>query len=177
MSRANWWALVTDNGRPSGKPIIQSNNDPAPGFYISTTSLQNTKCDRRDPSRHVNSEAINFLVLPGRLALGAKLGDLAVAIRPENGATAFAVYGDVGPVRKIGEGPIALANALKMPSNPKSGDVGHGVVYVVFPGSTEGWPLSQEEIEKKGGELFAKWGGIEKAKKVFPEHNWSTAKA
>jgi hypothetical protein len=173
----NWWALVTENGRPSGKPIIQSKKDPAPGYYISTTSLENKKCDRRDPRRYVNSESINFVVLPGRLGLGTKLGDLTVAIRPANGATAFAIYGDVGPARKIGEGSIALANALKVPSNPKNGGVGHGVVYIVFPGSTEGWPLSQVEIDKKGSELFAKWGGVERAKQVFPEHNWPTAKA
>jgi hypothetical protein len=173
----NWWALVTDNGRPSGRPIVQSKSDPAPGFYISTTSLENTKCDRRDPKRYVNSEAINFVVLPGRLGLGAKLGDVAVAIRPENRASAFAVYGDVGPARKIGEASIAMANALKVPSDPKSGGVSHGVIYLIFPGTTEGWPLSQEDIDKKGGELFAKWGGIDRVEHVFPDHNWATAKS
>jgi hypothetical protein len=30
----NWWALVTDNAKPSGRPIIQGANDPAPGFYM-----------------------------------------------------------------------------------------------------------------------------------------------
>src|SRR5262252_6322375 len=35
----HWWALVTDDGKPSGNPIIQTANDPAPGFYVSTTSL------------------------------------------------------------------------------------------------------------------------------------------
>ena len=36
----NWWALVTDDGKPSGNPVVQSSSDPAPGFYISTTSLE-----------------------------------------------------------------------------------------------------------------------------------------
>jgi hypothetical protein len=31
----NWWALVTRNGRP----IVQGADDPAPGFYVSTTTL------------------------------------------------------------------------------------------------------------------------------------------
>src|SRR6516164_5607669 len=42
----NWWALVTDTGQPSGRPVIQTPNDPAPGFYISTTSLEDTACER-----------------------------------------------------------------------------------------------------------------------------------
>ncbi len=32
----NWWALVTDNGQPSGTPLVQTDANPAPGFYIST---------------------------------------------------------------------------------------------------------------------------------------------
>jgi hypothetical protein len=31
----NWWGIVTDNGLPNGNPVIQTANDPAPGFYIS----------------------------------------------------------------------------------------------------------------------------------------------
>src|SRR5262245_50331332 len=31
----NWWALVTENGKPSGTPVVQGPADPAPGFYIS----------------------------------------------------------------------------------------------------------------------------------------------
>ena len=29
----NWWALVTDNGKPSGNPVIQSKSDPAPLYW------------------------------------------------------------------------------------------------------------------------------------------------
>ena len=38
----NWWALVTDNGKPSGNPVIQSKSDPAPGFYVTSTTLQDS---------------------------------------------------------------------------------------------------------------------------------------
>jgi hypothetical protein len=73
----NWWALVTDNGKSSGNPVVQSSSDPAPSFYISTTSLEDSSVGREDPRRYVNAEWINFFVLPGKLGLGAKLGDLA----------------------------------------------------------------------------------------------------
>jgi len=169
----NWWALVTDSGRPSGRPVIQTANDPAPGFYVSTTTLEDKKADRRDPRRYVNAEAINFIVLPGRLNLGAKLGDLAAVIRPETGAIGFAIYADVGPAKKIGEASIALAKTLGIPSSPKTGGVGHGIIYVVFRGTTGGWPISQKEIDQQGAELFGRWGGKDKAKYCFPDRRWA----
>jgi hypothetical protein len=169
----NWWALVTDNGQASGNPIIQTDDDPAPGFYISTTSLEDSNCDPKDPHRYVNAEAINFIVLPGRLGLGAKLGDFAVVLRPYTGAYDYAVYADVGPASKIGEASIALANALGIPSSPKSGGIGHGIAYIVFPGSAQSWPLSQPDIDQYGAQLFSKWGGLDKAKDCFPDLNWT----
>jgi hypothetical protein len=117
----NWWALVTDNGEPDGRPLVQTDADPAPGFYLSTMTLEDPNCDRKNPRRYVNAEAVNFIVLPGRLGLGAKLGDFSVVIRPATGAYDYAVYADVGPANKIGEGSIALAAALGIPSDPKSG--------------------------------------------------------
>src|SRR5947207_206279 len=86
----------------------------------------------------------------------------------------YAVYGDVGPANKIGEGSIALAAALGVPSSPKSGGVGHGIVYIVFPASAQTWPLSQPEIDQYGAQLFAKWGGVDKAKDCFPDLEWSS---
>lgn len=43
----NWWALATDavdaRGRPTcmsaGKPIVQGPDDPAPGFYVSRSTM------------------------------------------------------------------------------------------------------------------------------------------
>jgi len=122
----------------------------------------------------VNAEAVNFIVLPGRIGLGAKLGDFAVVLRPSTGAYDYAVYADVGPASKIGEASIALAAALGVPSSPKTGGVGHGIAYIVFPGSAQNWPLSQPEIDQYGAQLFSKWGGLDKAKDCFPQMEWSS---
>ena len=168
----NWWALVTDNGKPSGNPVRQKKSDPAPGFYISTTSLEDESKNRRDPRRYVDAESINFFVLPGKLGLGAKLGDFGVAIRPDRNEYDYAVYADVGPAGKIGEASIALAAALGIPSNPKHGGIGDGILYIVFPGSNDGWPLTQVQIDAHSAALFAKWGGLEKAKDCFPNAPW-----
>jgi Fungal chitosanase of glycosyl hydrolase group 75 len=168
----NWWALVTDNGKPSGNPIIQTNSDPAPGFYVSTTSLQDSSMDRADPRRYVNAEAINFFVLPRRFGLGTKLGDFGVIIRPDESDYDYAMYADVGPAGQIGEASIAVASSLGIPSSPKTGGVSHGVIYIVFPGSKEGWPLSQAQIDQYGASLFGKWGGLDRAKDCFPNVTW-----
>ncbi|MBV8176491.1 MAG: hypothetical protein JO151_18275 [Verrucomicrobia bacterium] len=169
----NWWALVTHNGKPSGKPVIQKRNDPAPGFYVSTTTLQTPRFGRRNPRRYVNAETVNFIVLPRGLNLGAKPGDYAVVIRPKTGAIGYAVYADIGPARHIGEGSIALAKALGIPSNAKTGGVANGIVYIVFHGSAK--PLSpfQPDIDKAGAALFANWGGRERAQDSFPEIDWA----
>jgi Fungal chitosanase of glycosyl hydrolase group 75 len=168
----NWWALVTDNGKPSGNALIQTASDPAPGFYISTTSLEAEKIPKSDPRRYVDAETVNFFVLPGKLNLGAKLGDFGVVIRPDRSDYDYAIYADVGPVAKIGEGSIALAASLGIPSSPKTGGIGHGIIYIVFPGSEKGWPLSQVQIDQYGAALFAKWGGLERARECFPSAVW-----
>jgi hypothetical protein len=33
--RGNWWALVTNNEKVSGTPVVQGAADPAPGYYVS----------------------------------------------------------------------------------------------------------------------------------------------
>jgi hypothetical protein len=38
--------------------------------------------------------------------------------------------------------------------------------------SQRGWPLSQAEIDQYGAALFAKWGGLEKARDCFPGAPW-----
>jgi hypothetical protein len=116
---------------------------------------------------------VNYISLPvGWANLGTKLGDFAVVIRPETGVCAYSVYAEQGSHNDIGEGSIALANALGIPSNAKSGGVAHGIVYIVFHGSAKGWPLSQQEIDQNGANLFAKWGGVAKASLCFPNLNW-----
>src|SRR5215470_6261074 len=39
--QGNWYGVVTDTGQKNGKPVVQGSQDPAPGFYVSPTALQN----------------------------------------------------------------------------------------------------------------------------------------
>lgn len=155
----NWWALVTDNGKPSGEPVVQGPEHPAPGFYISTTSLEDPAFGRTDPRRYVDSESIPYIVLPGGKLGGAKLGDYALVINLETKARVKAIVADSGPKAKLGEASIAVAAALLGPgkASPKSGGTEKQIIrYVVFPGSGKtDVPKSAEVIAARVDGLLA----------------------
>jgi|SRR5262245_28894100 len=161
------WAIVFVRRR---QPYIQGPADPAPGFYVSKTSLEDKTKRETDPTRYVNAEDIPYIVLPpGAMRTGnVKLGDLAAVINRRNGKSAHAIFADIGPRTKLGEGSIALAKALEINKTPKRGGPAADVIYVVFPGSGNGRPLPLDEINRKGAELFTAWGGMSQADGCFP---------
>ncbi len=109
---------------------------------------------RHPDGRSVDAENIPYFVLPGGkyASLGIKLGDIA-AVR-YNGKVAFAVFADVGPRSKLGEGSIALAQELGIPANPRSGGVRGGVEYLVFPGSGNGTPGDRMRNRYAGAQIL-----------------------
>jgi len=160
----NWWALVTDNGKPSGTPVRQGPNDPFPGFYISTTALQDASKQRTDPGRYVDSRTVPYVALPPAVLAprregGARLGDFVAVMNLTNDKVASAIVADIGPKDKLGEGSIALAEALGIPSSPRTGGVKSHVAYGVFPRSGNRKPRPVEDISKGGALLLAEFGG------------------
>jgi hypothetical protein len=157
--QGNYWALVTDTGKPDGAPVKQTSTDPAPGYFISMTSLEDKSRLARDPARFVDSERVVYIALPKKAASwGAHLGD--VALVTANGKRAAAVFADVGGDSHVGEGSIALADALGIPSSPKKGGAKDGVTYRVFMGSGKGWPRAKADIDKQVTELVASLGCV-----------------
>jgi hypothetical protein len=158
----NWWGVVTDTGKASGTPVVQGASDPKPGFYVSSTSLQDPKKAASDPQRYVDSSAIPYVAISPRLlkrslAGGAQLGDVVAVVNRANGKVAYAVVADVGPRDKLGEGSIALAETLGVNGDPRRGGTAKGILYVVFPGSGMGWPRAREEISDEGARRFSEW--------------------
>lgn len=126
----NWWGVATDE---NGNPYVQVAADPAPGFYVSTTALERTEYQKFDPRRYVDSEIEPFFVLPSKFPAKIKLGTKGTITNTENGKTIPAIYADIGPAAKIGEGSIALAEALGIPSNPKTGGTEKKIIRYEFP--------------------------------------------
>jgi hypothetical protein len=146
----NWWALVTDTRKSSGTPIVQTATDPAPGYYVSTTSLQNSSKKDSDPNRYVNSETVPYIAVPPKFSKDFRLGDIALVVNKLNNKRCFAIFADTGPGNKIGEGSVFLAQQLGIKSNPKNGGTQSGIVYILLKNSGKGTVLTNNEIQQTG---------------------------
>lgn len=162
----NWWGIATD---ARGAPFVQGPADPAPGFYVSTTALVDELVPARsNPARYVDAASVPYIALPGGreakkvwAGAGAKLGDLAVVYNLRTRTLAAAVWADEGPRDKLGEGSIKLAADLGYTdTSPRTGGTKEAEnVFLLFAGSSKGWPLSSEELAKTALGHFANWGG------------------
>jgi hypothetical protein len=123
--------------------------------YQSQTSMQWAG------GRSLDADKIPFIVLPPSLAqgTGAKLGDL-VQVKMGNKST-YAIYGDVGPSSKLGEGSLMLAKFLDSRAGPNN-SVSGKVTYTVLPGSGAQFGIRQggpaktaAQIQAAGEQAFA----------------------
>lgn len=148
-SPEHWDGLVVD---PDGNPLVQGEDDPAPGFYVSCTALGDRTKAHTDPARYVDASKIPYIVLPPDVArqMGARLGDFAVVTNLRNGKSSYGIFADIGT---LGEGSIALAENLGISSNARRGGAAEGIMYRVFPGSGDGRPKTIEEINTEAAKL------------------------
>ncbi len=155
----SWQGLAKDT---DGEPFIQGPNDPFPGYYVSATALSDRSKQVSDPTRYVDASKIPFIVLPGGMArqMGARPGDFSVVLNRRNGKISYAIFGDVGPSDRIGEGSVALAENLGIRSDARNGGARGGILYLVFPGSGNGQPRTADEINVESEKLLETWGGI-----------------
>ena len=162
----NWWGIMTDNGDTNGKPLIQGPNDPAPGYYISTTGLQDTTREENDPRRYADAEKVPYVVLSGTAEqnFNAVMGDYAVVYNKVNRKISLGMYGDEWPTLKVGEASVAVAKELGINADAREGGVESStVVYLIFPNSrTTPWTAAEpiEQIRAEAQKHFEAWGGL-----------------
>jgi hypothetical protein len=151
-----WEGLAKD---ANGEPYIQGQDDPFPGYYVSETALADRSKAVNDPARYVDASRIPFIVLPGIMAreLGARVGDFAIVLNRRNAKISYAIFADVGPFDRIGEGSMALAENLGIRSDARNGGARRGIVYLVFAGSGNGSPRTLQEINAEGQRLVQEW--------------------
>lgn len=164
-----WVALVTNQ---NGRPIVQKSG-PYRGYYVSTTSLQQSQIyDERDPKRYIDATKIPYIALPSDFAkqFGINLGDLALVVNHANGRSTYAVFADVGPKGRIGEGSIALAKRLGIPANPRHDSVEDGVTYLIFPGSAlpADRQITAGSIRSSAAHVYHRWGGTQRLHSCEP---------
>lgn len=160
----NWWALVTDDEKKSGRPVVQLESDPAPGFYVSTTALYDpNNPNPRDPHRYVDAARIPYVVLHPKALNYARLGDFATVVNLQNGKISGAIVADESaPNLPVGEGSIALAQALGIDANPRTGGKDRDIAYLIYPDSGNRRPRELEEIVINAKRLFNAWGGLDR---------------
>jgi hypothetical protein len=109
MDGSEWVGVVTGD---EGDPVIQNSTDPAPGFYVSTTSLEDPRQAVRNPNRYVDATKIPYIVIPGGVMGKARLGHPAIVLDVLTGRRVKAIVADAGPRDKIGEASVFLAAAI-----------------------------------------------------------------
>ncbi|CAN5513410.1 hypothetical protein BH11CYA1_BH11CYA1_27440 [soil metagenome] len=117
---------VDADGHPNVKKI-----DPKNGSLHTTLRYG-------DDKGSVNADTVPYVVLPkGQFKdHGVKVGDLALVRNKENGNLTVAVFGDVGPKHKRGEGSMALARELGLNDNPRHGGTqSKNIEYLAIPNS------------------------------------------
>jgi hypothetical protein len=90
-------------------------------------------------------------------------------INSANRQSSGAIFADIGPKGRIGEGSIALADNLGIPSSPRHGGISSGAIYVVFPGSGNGRPRNLDDIATGAGRPFQAMGGMAQMHACFPD--------
>lgn len=106
-------------------------------------------------------------MLPSDKRGNAKLGDFGLVVNQANNKSSYAIFADIGPAERIGEGSIALAKALEIRSDPRRGGTASGIIYLIFPNSGNGKPRTIEEINVAGERLFQAWGGKQQLDACF----------
>lgn len=137
----SWCGIITENGQPTGKPIIQGPHDPCPGAFISPTSLHLFARDGSplpfsDTFKYVDAESVPGIVVSPKIILGVPGLVLGCRARVTyRGRSVDCVVFDVGPRSKCGELSIAAAKAVGIPHSARSGGEEDNVVeYELWPG-------------------------------------------
>jgi hypothetical protein len=170
-----FFAMVTDK---LGIPLVQKKGDPNPGYYISTTALQQPGINPQTPQAQLDSNQVPFIVIPGpwqsEQYQNIQIGDFALVYRKSNKSWVPAIVGDLGPRKKLGEGSVYLHQQLG--NNPfvmrpdghlraYRGIKAKDAVYFIFPGSRRTEVLiTSDLIKTEGAKLLKKFGGEKKIK-------------
>lgn len=156
-----------------GVPLLQKDDDPKPGYYVSTTALKQPGLPANTQRAQLDSNEISFIVIPRNWQTekyeDIQLGDFAYVYRKSNKTFSPAIVGDLGPTRKLGEGSVALHRALGndpftiRPDGRRRayrGISAGDVVYLIFPNSRTTEKLfTVELIKQEAGRLLAEFGG------------------
>jgi hypothetical protein len=105
------------------RPIVQSPNDPFPGYYISQTAFTDIENqNERDPRRYVDARNINYVVRGDEARRrGVRVGDFVSVYSKRTHRGVFAIVGDTGNPSGD-EGSLHLLQGLGYPFHDGKSD-------------------------------------------------------
>ncbi|MFE0098940.1 glycoside hydrolase family 75 protein [Streptomyces sp. NPDC059009] len=115
-----------------GQVTSKCNADTDPWFQDDTAFHQSD-------DKPLNAEKLPYVVVPSSSSIwnyansGIKGGGVVAVIY--NNKVEYAVVGDTGPTKIIGEASYATANALGIDPDPETGGTDSGVTYILFKNS------------------------------------------
>jgi hypothetical protein len=173
-----WRAVLAVDPADGSRPFVQQDGQFA-GYFVSKTALfDRSNPVEHDPGRYLDASSVPYFVFPRSfyaLKGTGQLGDIGFALHTATRRSAFFLIGDIGPDEPLGEGSIALFEALGgsgVNARNGSGVAGGISAYVVFPGSSRavdlGWPISAEQLALAGEALLETIGGPDAVENCLP---------
>ncbi|AHH99783.1 glycoside hydrolase family 75 protein [Kutzneria viridogrisea] len=109
----------------------------------------------------LRAETLPYVVVPGVSSIwnyrdSGIRGGTVVAVIYDNKLT-YAVVGDVGPAKAIGEASYATAKSLGIDPNPRTGGVDSGVTYIALTGALASPIESHDSAVAKGQAAAARF--------------------
>ncbi|GAA1916637.1 hypothetical protein GCM10009837_47040 [Streptomyces durmitorensis] len=135
-----------------GRPSKACNRRTDPLFFHATAFQESN-------GRQLSAERLPYIVVPGasrrwnHAAHGITGGSVAAVIH--RGKVLYAVVGDTGPTRLIGEASYAAAKSLGIRADPRSGGTDAGVTYLVFKGPKAS-PIQSHRAAVTRGDALAR---------------------
>ncbi|WP_330308653.1 MULTISPECIES: glycoside hydrolase family 75 protein [unclassified Streptomyces] len=135
-----------------GQVTSKCNGDTDPWFQDDTAFHQSD-------GKALRAEALPYVVVPSSSSIwkytsaGIKGGGVVAVIY--NGKVEYAVVGDTGPTKIIGEASYATAKALGIDPDPETGGADSGVTYILFKNSQVS-PIESHSAAVSLGDSLAK---------------------
>lgn len=146
---------------PAGVPFVQTERDPAPGYYLSTTAFQDPSYPEADAHRYFDSAGAPGWVLPGHdLAKhGVELGDLAYV--ELGGVGIWCQAFDSGNSGHLLEISVDACHRLGLRDCARNGGATGGASITILPGSGRllgRKPASPDAIQDAGARAALLYG-------------------
>nr|WP_206440055.1 glycoside hydrolase family 75 protein [Streptomyces scabichelini] len=135
-----------------GQVTARCSSSTAPWFRPDTAFHQSD-------GRPLNSGTLPYVVVPGPSGIwnhakaGIKGGGVVAVVH--GGKIQYAVVGDTGPTKIIGEASYATARALGIDPDPATGGTDSGVTYILFTNSRVS-PIESHSAAVSRGDALAK---------------------